>query len=103
MAFVEVARLDEITDGDMKVVEVGGEEIALCRVGGKVYAISNRCTHDGGSLGQGETMGYLIECPRHGSRFDVRTGRVLTLPAEVDLETFPVRVVDDAVQVEVGA
>ncbi|MBI4236671.1 MAG: non-heme iron oxygenase ferredoxin subunit, partial [Chloroflexi bacterium] len=68
-----------------------------------VYAISNLCTHDAGSLAEGETFGYVIECPRHGSRFDIRTGRVLSPPAAEDIRVFPVRVVDGAIQVDASS
>lgn len=92
MPFVEVARLDEVPPGRTKIVEIGDEEVALCNVDGEIYAIANVCTHDEGPLGQGYLLGDEIECPRHGARFNVRTGAVKTLPAIMPLPTFEVRI-----------
>jgi 3-phenylpropionate/trans-cinnamate dioxygenase ferredoxin subunit len=98
--FVPVAETGEIAPGQVKVVEVDGRRIALCNVGGELYAIDDVCTHDGGPLDQGELYDNVIECPRHGARFDVRTGRVLALPAVKSLNTYPLRV--EGAQIEVG-
>lgn len=92
MPFVKVARLDEVPPGRTKIVEIGDEEVALCNVDGEIYAIANVCTHDDGPLGQGYLLGDEIECPRHGARFNVRTGAVKTLPAIMPLPTFEVRI-----------
>ena len=100
MGFERVARVDDVPEGSVVVVVSGREEIALCNVQGNFYAISNVCTHDGGSLDQGETFGYVIECPRHGGRFDIRTGQVLALPPLEGLRAFPIRVVDGAIEVD---
>lgn len=100
MAFVQVAQVDDVPEGAAVVVAVGGEEIALCNVNGRIYAIANICTHDGGSLDQGETFGYVIECPRHGAQFDIRTGSVLAAPAPEPIRVFPVRVVDGNIEVD---
>lgn len=81
MAFERVAAASEVPVGKVHVIEVDGKAVALCNVDGTVYAIDDVCTHDGGPLDQGELDGAQIECPRHGARFDVRTGKVLTLPA----------------------
>ena len=75
--------------------------MALCNAEGQIYAIDDVCTHDGGSLDQGELEGFTIECPRHGARFDVRTGRVVALPAIIPVDTFPVKVEGDDVLVDV--
>ncbi len=101
MAYVRVARLDEIPAGRVKVVMVQRQDIALCRVRqDEVYAVSNVCTHDYGALDQGTASGYVIECPRHGARFDLRDGRPLTPPAVEGVRTYPVRIVDGAVEVD---
>ncbi len=101
MTIERVVSLDAIAPGTARVVEVGGQSIALCRVeSGGVYAIENRCTHDDGPLGEGELNGDRIECPRHGALFDVTTGRALTLPAIGKVRCFAVSVEDGQVQIE---
>jgi len=101
MAFVRVANKDDLSPGGVKVVEVGEEEIALCNVEGQVYAVANICTHDNSPLGAGHLIGSEIECPRHGARFDVRTGEAKTLPAVVPLPSFEVKVQGDDIVVDV--
>ncbi|MBI2935507.1 MAG: non-heme iron oxygenase ferredoxin subunit [Chloroflexi bacterium] len=88
----------------MKIVKIVDLELslALCNVDGQVYAIENVCTHDGGTLGAGELEGYVVECPRHGARFDVRTGAVLAMPAVIPVETYPVRLDGDSIEVDVS-
>ncbi len=100
--FMKVAHTTDVKPGTVKVVGVKGREIALCNVGGKFYAIDNICTHDGGSLDQGELDGKVVECPRHGARFDVTTGAVLAMPAVVPVATYPVRVQGTDIEVAVG-
>lgn len=98
---VTVAQDHEIAEGTVKVVEAGGRRIALCKFNGSVYAIDDVCTHDRGPLDQGELIGDEIECPRHGARFDITTGRATRLPAIQPVRTYPVRVEDGAIVVEV--
>jgi 3-phenylpropionate/trans-cinnamate dioxygenase ferredoxin subunit len=98
---VAVGRDSDLDEGDVKVVEAGGQRIALCKFDGSVYAIDDVCTHDRGPLDQGELIGGEIECPRHGARFDVTTGRATRLPAIQPVRTYPVRVEDGAIVVEV--
>ncbi len=99
--FVRVARTGEVPVGEAKYVDVDGEPIAVFHVGEHYYATSDVCTHEEASLSEGDLDGELIECPLHGARFNVRTGEVKSLPAVVRLKTYPVRVVGDAVEVEV--
>jgi 3-phenylpropionate/trans-cinnamate dioxygenase ferredoxin subunit len=101
MAFVRAAKVSEVPQGRVKVVEVGDEDVALCNVGGEIYAIANVCTHDDGPLGQGYLTGDEIECPRHGARFSVRTGEVKSLPAIVPIPTFEVQIDGDDILVDV--
>ena len=101
MAFVKAAKVGDIPPGRVKVVEVGDEDVALCNVNGEFYALANVCTHDDGPLGEGYLLGDEIECPRHGARFDVRTGEVKVLPAIVPVPTFDVKVEGDDVYVDV--
>jgi 3-phenylpropionate/trans-cinnamate dioxygenase ferredoxin subunit len=99
--FVTVAKASDVAPGAVQVFEVDGTRIALCNVDGSFYAIADVCTHDGGPLDQGELEGDQIECPRHGALFDVKTGKALTLPAVVPVQTYPVQVDGDDVKVSV--
>lgn len=101
MTFIEVAKIGDVAPGSVEYVEAGDEDLALCNVDGEYYAIANVCTHDGGPLGQGSLDGHIIECPRHGARFDVRTGAVRALPAILPIPTYEVRVEGDAVLVDI--
>lgn len=96
------AKLAEVPQGKMKIVEVGGVPVALCNVDGKIYAIEDVCTHDDGPIGDGRLEGFEAECPRHGARFDVRTGAVTRMPAVVPVRSFPVKVEGDSIFVEVS-
>jgi 3-phenylpropionate/trans-cinnamate dioxygenase ferredoxin subunit len=98
---VNVAKIDEVPPGSVKVVEANGRRIALCNYNGTIYAIDDVCTHDGGALDQGELFDCEIECPRHGARFDVRTGAVTCLPAVLPVKTYAVKVEDGAIAIEV--
>jgi 3-phenylpropionate/trans-cinnamate dioxygenase ferredoxin subunit len=73
--FVRVADTAELAANMMMIVVAGGKEVLLANVDGAYYAIANKCTHLGGSLGKGVLEGSIVTCPRHGSRFDVRTGK----------------------------
>ena len=97
--FVTVARVGEIADGAVKVVRIEDQPIALFRLGDAFYAMDDMCSHDGGPLAEGRIDGTTIECPRHGARFDIRTGAVLCLPASSPVATYAVRVAGDEVQV----
>jgi 3-phenylpropionate/trans-cinnamate dioxygenase ferredoxin subunit len=101
VAFVRAARLGEISEGRVKSVQVGEEEIALCNVGGTIHAVANVCTHDDGPLGDGYLLGDEIECPRHGARFSVTTGAVRSLPAIAPIPTFEVKIDGDDILVDV--
>lgn len=98
--YVKVARADEIAPGEKKTVEVDGIEVVIVNLDGKFYAIENVCTHDGGPLGDGELEGCQLICPRHGARFDIRTGEALTLPAFEAAPTYEMRMQDGDVLVE---
>lgn len=77
----EIGKVGEIPDGQMKTAEVEGETLAIANVGGAYYAFDDACTHVGCSLASGTLEGNVVECPCHGSRFDVTTGAVLQGPA----------------------
>jgi 3-phenylpropionate/trans-cinnamate dioxygenase ferredoxin subunit len=95
-----IAKRSDIPPGTAKRVEVDGVEVLLCNVDGELYAVEDVCTHDGGQLDQGVLEDNIIECPRHGATFDVRTGAALTLPATEPLPTYRVRVEGDDVFIE---
>lgn len=99
LEFVTVAATEELPPGKRIFVDVDGERIVVFNVAGRYYAIRDACSHDGGPVGEGEVRGLEIECPRHGARFSLESGRALTLPAVVDIPAYPVRVVDGEVQV----
>lgn len=101
MTWVRVAHSSELAPGNACVVLAHGRRIALCNTGEGFHAIDDLCTHDGGPLGQGKLDGFAIECPRHGARFDVRTGKVLALPAVRPIRSYPTRVHDGEVEVDV--
>ena len=100
--FVRVASVDEIPEGRAIIIDVDYDSLVLARVGGEVYCIDNICTHDGGPLGEGELDGTALECPRHGARFDVCTGRALSFPAVVPVNTYDVKIEDRDVLVDLG-
>ena len=97
--FVVVAKVGEIPEGGVKVVRLGDQSVALFHVEGGYYALDDVCTHDGGELASGTVDGTVIECPRHGARFDIKTGAVLCLPAVVPVPTYAVRVEGDDIKV----
>ncbi|MDX1995991.1 MAG: non-heme iron oxygenase ferredoxin subunit [bacterium] len=97
--FITVATTDELQPGERLVVEVNRKWVAVFNVDGQFYAIADVCTHDDGPLAEGNLHEYSIECPRHGAQFDIRTGKVLSPPALVDVPVYRVRVEGDAIQV----
>jgi 3-phenylpropionate/trans-cinnamate dioxygenase ferredoxin subunit len=101
MSWTRIAASEEV--GKVPCVfEHGGVRIAICRAGGALHAFEDRCTHDGGPLAGGPLAGSSIECPRHGARFDVRTGRVLRLPAAAPIRVYPVEEREGGVWVDLG-
>lgn len=100
MGWIKVAETWELDSGEKGVFEVDGTFVALFNVDGEFFAIADICTHDGGPLAEGELSEHVIVCPRHGARFDVRTGDVLSFPATEPVPAYPVRIRDGAVEVE---
>ena len=100
---IDICHLEELPPGEHKLVEWDELEIGVFNCGGDILAIEDRCSHDDGELVQGELdqERCTIECPRHGSRFDLRTGKPLTLPAYVPVDTFPVSVEGGVIKLEV--
>ena len=99
MKYIDVAPVEELQDGERILFEYEGIPVVLMLVSGEYYALQDCCTHDDGPLGDGDIEEYQIVCPRHGARFDVRTGKALTLPAVMGVPTYSVKVVDGMIQV----
>lgn len=99
--FVTVLKTNDLRSGERTVVEVKGHYVAIFNVGGSYYAIEDVCTHDDGPLAEGELYDMEIECPRHGARFDIRTGKVLSMPAITDVPRYEVRIAGDDVQINI--
>ena len=95
-----MAQTSDVPDGRVKVVTAKETRLALANVGGTYYAVEDRCTHDGGPLGEGELVGDQVECPRHGARFDVKSGAAVTLPAVVPVKSFQVKVNGNDILIE---
>ena len=84
-------------EGAAKCATVNNKPYALFKVGGTVYCLGNHCTHMGGPLCEGDLEGFVVKCPWHGSRFDVRTGQVVGPPARAPVRFYPVVVQDGKV------
>ena len=97
--WVTVAKAHEIPVGQFKPVHAQGKRLLICHPLEGFYAVDDTCTHDDGPLADGWLDGAAIECPRHGARFDVRTGKVLCLPAAVAIGSYPVRIEGGDLQV----
>ena len=100
---VDICPVDELPAGAKRVVEWDDLEIGIVNCGGELLAVEDRCSHDDGDLMEGDVdpETCTVECPRHGSVFDLRTGKPLNLPAYVPIDTFPVTVEDGLIKVEV--
>ena len=99
--WVRAAARSDLAEGEVIGVEVAGRSIALYDADGNLFATENICTHAYACLSDGWLDGEVIECPLHAARFDIRTGKVLDPPATEDLKTYPVRVVDDEIEVRI--
>jgi 3-phenylpropionate/trans-cinnamate dioxygenase ferredoxin subunit len=101
---VDVCPVEELPPGQVRIVYAGVVAVGVYNCGGQLYAIEDRCSHDDGPLAEGEWEPdtCIAICPRHGSRFDITTGIPLTLPAYEPVATFPVRIEDGWVKVDVN-
>ena len=100
--FYDAVPADDVPAESASVIEVNGKEIALVHTGGEFYALQNECTHANYPIGEGDLVGEnVIECPGHGSTFNVQSGDVISGPADEPLETYEVEVVDGMVRVAV--
>ena len=102
MAELEVAGANEFPPGSSKIVQQGSLFVGVYNCGGELYAIEDRCSHDDGPLCEGDWDEDLcrVVCPRHGSEFDLATGRPMSLPATEPVDTYPVRIVDGVIRLE---
>ncbi len=103
MIWTAVAPVAVIATGDYAQTEVDGVIVAVFNVGGEFYAIEDQCTHDGGGLAGGAIEGCEVICPRHGARFNLRTGEALTPPAYESVRTYATRVHNGIVEVQATA
>jgi len=99
--WIDVAEVENLAAGTRKVIDTDAGEIAVFNLAGEFYAIEDICTHDGGELASGQCDGDQIICPRHGARFCIKTGKSLTPPAYEDVESFPVRIENGVVQIDI--
>ena len=102
MAHVKAAALADVPEGGALAVVVDGVEIALVRDGDSVYAIADECSHAAIPLSEGEVEGSEIECWLHGSRFDLRTGKPVNLPATEPVQTYPTTIEGEQVLVDLS-
>ena len=100
---MDICPVEELPPGAKRVVMWEDLEIGIVNCGGDILAVEDRCSHDDGDLMEGDVdeQTCTVECPRHGSEFDLRTGKPLNLPAYVPIETYPVLVEDGVIKVEV--
>lgn len=100
LEFVAVAEEKELKNGERIIVEFDEFSIVIFNIAGKLFAIGDVCSHDDGPIGEGELEEFEVACPRHGAHFDIRDGKVLSMPAVEDIPAYPVRVKHG--QIEVG-
>lgn len=96
-SWTRVAATGDLLPGEHAIVDVDGVSIAVYNIDGQYYAIEDVCTHDGGELASGSREGFVLTCPRHGAKFDVRSGEALCAPAYTPTSVFPVKVEAGAV------
>jgi 3-phenylpropionate/trans-cinnamate dioxygenase ferredoxin component len=102
---IDVCSAADLPSGEMKLVETpDGAKIGVFNCDGSLYAIGDRCSHDDGPLAEGpfDAATCTVECPRHGSLFDLTSGRPKTLPAYQPVATYPVTIEDDTVRLEIA-
>jgi 3-phenylpropionate/trans-cinnamate dioxygenase ferredoxin subunit len=102
LEFIPIADIEEIPNGQRVFVDIDEFSIVVFNIAGNFFAIADICSHDDGPVGDGELESeFEISCPRHGGRFDIRTGQAISLPAIVDIPAYPVRIKDGRIEVGV--
>ena len=101
--WITVSTTGDLPNGSRRILEIDGLPVAVFNIAGHYYAIADVCSHNDGPVAEGDLLEYDIECPRHGARFDVRSGKVLSFPAIVDIPAYPVRVEGDEIQIALPA
>jgi len=99
--FYPVIRVEEFKNGERLFLEIKGQPVVVFNLAGYFYAIRDACTHDDNPLGDGDLDGFEVICPRHGARFDVRDGRATHMPALTDTPSYPMRVVDGMLEINI--
>jgi 3-phenylpropionate/trans-cinnamate dioxygenase ferredoxin subunit len=97
--FIQIAPLTDLPPSGRLFVELDGRPIVVFNLAGTLFAIGDVCSHDNGPVGDGDLDEYEVICPRHGARFDIRTGQTMGLPAVIDIPAYPIRVVEGNIEV----
>ncbi len=97
--FLTITAEADFPEGERILFEIDARPLVLFQIAGEYFCIADTCSHDNGPLGDGDLEGFHVICPRHGARFDVRNGHVLSLPAVEDIPAYPVRVIDGMIEV----
>lgn len=93
----KIGSLQDFPDGQATELSLAGDSVLVCRVGEDLYAVENTCTHDESPIGCSQLLGHELECPRHGARFDIRTGEVTVPPAMWEIATYHIELRDQEV------
>ena len=96
--YFDIGPAAELPPGERLFVEIEGRSIVIFNIAGAFFSIADVCSHDDGPVGEGDLHDFAITCPRHGAEFDVRTGKVLQMPAVVDIPAYPVRELNGMIQ-----
>lgn len=97
--FFEVIEASELEPGERLFIEIDDKPIIIFNIDSEFFAVDDECTHDNGPLSDGDLEGYHVTCPRHGARFDIRNGKVKSLPAVKDISTYPIRVTNGILEI----
>jgi nitrite reductase/ring-hydroxylating ferredoxin subunit len=101
--YVAAIEAAEIEEKSFRCLQVAGIDVVICRFRDTIYALEDRCSHALASFDKGRMRGYRLLCPVHGAMFDVRDGSALSLPAKKPVRSFPIRVVDGTVEIDVSS
>ncbi len=96
--YIDIAPASELPNGERLFLEIEGKSIVIFNIAGQYYSIADVCSHDDGPVGEGQVEEFTITCPRHGAKFDLRNGKVLAMPAVVDIPAYPVRIVEGMIR-----